>query len=98
MDVQRYDMRVDISNYGLKVELEPEESDSGEWVRYDDHAAEVARLREALVKREWIDGHGCVTGDCPNTSQKECIDTLIAFVQELAKEARAALAARKDGA
>ena len=47
MDVQRYDMRVDISNYGLNVELDPEESDSGEWVRYSDHAAEVARLREA---------------------------------------------------
>ena len=46
MDVQRYDMDATIGKFGSPVEM-PIESDSGEWVRYSDHAAEVARLREA---------------------------------------------------
>lgn len=39
----------DLADIAEAVGLSREEcSDNGRWVRYDDHAAEVARLREAL--------------------------------------------------
>lgn len=70
MNVQRYDMRVDIRNYGLSVELEIEESDTGDWVKSEDVTAleaEVARLREAMTLigtndyRDLIDHDACVS-------------------------------------
>ena len=48
-DARRYDIFLDgcMDSWCMAI-CRKEFDDSGEWVRYDDHVAEVERLREAL--------------------------------------------------
>lgn len=61
--------------------------------------AKVERLRgqadaaeKKLHRIAWMDGHGCVTGDCPHEHEQQCAEMLRKELQLAVKVANAALA------
>lgn len=51
----------------------------------------IQELEEALREVEWIDGHGCVDGDCPHEEEKECAKALRKHLGQIAGGVREAL-------
>ena len=48
-------------------------------------------LLEALERVAELDGHGCLTGDCPHKSNVECVEELAVVLTEMITRARAAI-------
>lgn len=53
--------------------------------------AERDRLREALHNLEWVEAHGCVTGDCPHYSNADCAEPMRVELRRISADVRAAL-------
>lgn len=61
-------------------------------VERDALKASCDELVKALEDVSWLDGHGCVTGDCPHLKTTECYDHLILQLKSSGKHATEALA------
>lgn len=48
----------------------------------------IRALEERLKHIEWVDGHGCVDGDCPHDDSRECVTPLIEELKRVAAVAR----------
>lgn len=46
------------------------------------------KLMEWVDQMQWVDQHGCVTGDCDHMDVHECMDALVQAIFGIAREAK----------
>lgn len=51
----------------------------------------IIDLQKVIRNWEWVEYHGCITGDCPHTDSCDCWPSIVELLEEISKEARAAL-------
>ena len=78
--------------FGLRNEIEEAEHER------DKSLAELEKLRAGIEQIEWVEWHGCATGDCPHDNVQDCATALGEALAEVSADVRTLPGKGNDGA